>query len=606
MLSTLIICRIVSSAQQDTSYVLDEVIVVDRTYNPFQSIDSSMFMLSPVSNILKQEPQIYLRTYSPGLLQTVALRGNAPHQVAILWNGINLQNTMHGVYDVSLLPMSAGQVNISGNRKVVTANNGSNRGIDISPSFDQQPVLTADVAMNTIQNGHARILLSPKNNQWQSRYFAELQHGQNRFNFPDRTQAGSPRRTLQHGEYTIGHLGTDQQLNWKNHQWNAHVLYTVADRNIPPSLTEGNRFSNQKDSALRIAVDYAYQSDKWKWSVQSALLTDAIQFDTFYHKTTTWINRAEIGFDLGQGYSLETAFVQDLQRVNSLSLIDEAGRSVHDVNVVLSKTWAGLHDLEFIVKQAVLDKRLLPFQGILDYRLQLSHWSSTSIRTGKIVQVPTLNDLYWAGSGNPDLQEEVSRFIQNQWTFTSKAYGWSLTASFDTEYKWIDDYILWVPQANGLWTPSNVKAVDILSIVTRIQAGKQIRHHTLQWTGQAHFLSARNRVVYHPSQRHSIDKQLPYMPIWKAFSTIEWQSNGWYGACRYSYVSERFQTSDNRLSLPAYHLVDISIAKHFEWKKNRWTVAIDLENIFDVYYEQLAFRPMPGRILQTRITYHLK
>ncbi|ABI58155.1 TonB-dependent receptor [Alkalilimnicola ehrlichii MLHE-1] len=78
---------------------------------------------------------------------------------------------------------------------------------------------------------------------------------------------------------------------------------------------------------------------------------------------------------------------------------------------------------------------------------------------GTAFNAPTLNDLYWPGSGNPDLQPEESATAEAGLRYAGGAFYWD-AALFRTE---VDDLIEWAP-VNGQWMPDNVDEARITGL----------------------------------------------------------------------------------------------------------------------------------------------
>jgi len=100
-------------AQQDSFLVLPPATIVDarfeRTGYAVWQADSLPFSGTlGLSDRLSWDNALLLRTQSPGGLSTVSARGAGPSRTPVVWQGINLQSTMNGVVDVSLIPLWAG------------------------------------------------------------------------------------------------------------------------------------------------------------------------------------------------------------------------------------------------------------------------------------------------------------------------------------------------------------------------------------------------------------------------------------------------------------------------------------------------------------------
>ncbi|WP_169303105.1 TonB-dependent receptor domain-containing protein [Thalassotalea mangrovi] len=80
-----------------------------------------------------------------------------------------------------------------------------------------------------------------------------------------------------------------------------------------------------------------------------------------------------------------------------------------------------------------------------------------SLNRGTGFKAPGFNDLYWPGSGNPDLQPEQARSDELLVRYLFSRGKLELSA-YDSEF---ENLIAWAPGEFGLWQPSNVNEAKI-------------------------------------------------------------------------------------------------------------------------------------------------
>ena len=64
-----------------------------------------------------------------------------------------------------------------------------------------------------------------------------------------------------------------------------------------------------------------------------------------------------------------------------------------------------------------------------------------------------------------------------------------------------------------------------------------------------------------------------------------------------------FTTTDNNSVLDSYFVANIGLEHLFLYKTMPIKIGFKLNNIFNRYYENVAYRPMPNRNIQTTITF---
>ena len=213
---------------------------------------------------------------------------------------------------------------------------------------------------------------------------------------------------------------------------------------------------------------------------------------------------------------------------------------------------------------------------------------------------PTLNDLYFMPSGNPDLKKEHGFTYDGGVSFaTGKTGRWSLAGSAVWFDSYIDDWIVWLPTFKGFWTPKNVKSVHAYGI--ELKANTDIK------LAEGWQLGADGSFSWTPSINNgdptdwadeAIGKQLVYVPEFSASATGRLTFRSWRLLYKWCYYSERFTTSDNNMRsritrvLP-YYMSDVSLEKAFAFRWSDLSVKLAVKNLFNEEYESVLSRPMP-------------
>lgn len=101
-----------------------------------------------------------------------------------------------------------------------------------------------------------------------------------------------------------------------------------------------------------------------------------------------------------------------------------------------------------------------------------------SINSGTGFKAPTFNDLYWPGSGNPDLRPESS--TTNEVLLRKHAENSLIEISiYDTE---VEDLIAWNPNEFGQWQPANINEADMQGIDINYSGNYQNFDYQLAFT----------------------------------------------------------------------------------------------------------------------------
>lgn len=199
----------------------------------------------------------------------------------------------------------------------------------------------------------------------------------------------------------------------------------------------------------------------------------------------------------------------------------------------------------------------------LGYDLDAHHTLRASV--GTAFKAPSFNDLYWPGSGNPDLHAETSETVEVGVRGQYRQFFWDL-AAYQTD---LDDMIAWAPQPSGLWTPMNIDQARIRG--AELSAGAELDDWTL--AAALTYLDPENRETGKRLQRRAsqslrldVDRELG-----------DWSLGG-------SWVvqNHRYDDADNQDRLGGFGLVNLRAGWDFA---PGWSTRLTVENAFDKDYE---------------------
>lgn len=584
-----------ASQTQDTAF-LATIEVVDTRFSK-DSIEDiwSSGQLSAAPSIFSNE-LIYLRSNGPGALSTFAYRGNAPHQMPVLWQGINLQNSMNGVVDLSLLPATFYSMQLEEDHTILSGHAQNHRALTFNTVNKLDALIQAGFCMGSYghRQGIAGINFKSKFGRTIINY--SNQFAENDFRFRDITRPGKPVSRLQNAVFASQYAGLDHFWAYNNQNIAVHFLYSAADRQIPPSLTEALNNNSQQDTSFRITFIYNINFLKDSLSFQPALLIDINEYLTDRHVTRTHVHQLAYSRRWTQGFNTELKYILENQSAHSTSFsLNEISRNRQDFILQSSLRINTALNLLFSSRWSQPDQ----LKGAFNYQMAAQYegkWLDAVSKIGRSWQFPTLNDLFWPISGNPSLRPESSDyFILDLNKNFPLSPLWTLSAGLSSEWKRIADYILWRPVSGALWSPSNVKEVEIRCLEPHMEwiwTGRQI---IFKWKSSFQYLNAVNRKVYDASQNSALGRQLIYTPEfqWRNKLLFKWKQ-AWSSTISHAYLGERSGTSDHSQMLGSAHLLSCSVMRDLKFKRMNYTLGIYAENILNTECQLIAYRPMPG------------
>ena len=596
----------------DTQFHLPEATIVEHRFSPTgfgvwkaDSLPTAAVM--SLSHRLFLENGLQVRQNAPGTLATLSARGAGPNRTSVCWNGLNLQSPMNGVVDAALLPLWPGDsVSVLQGGNSAAQGSGAmggtvlidvptqqsrqgfsgNFGVEAGSYSDKAFQASADLAKGTIS----------------SRFRAHWQQAKNDFSFPKKGLTGTPFTAKQVNNFA--EVSNIQQFN----QWAVNpknllktaAWFQKAYRQIPPATTESAANTWQRDQSFRAVATWeclrpnhatirtrvAWQDEAINFNfaevaelsrAQSTSLNvewqrqQNRQIDWRVGATAQYIRAKADGYQSGNSWFGQTRLAGFAQAVWRL-------KHVGKLSALFSEAWAA--------------EQATPFTGTLGWESNTSKAGLFRGHFSRNVNLPTFNDRFWKNLGNPDLLPEKGYSIDAGWVLNRNVFSFAVTAFQLT----LDDWILWQPGPDGFFRPANLRKVssrglESASTLTFDKWGLQWRvKGRIQWSETV------NRAVYGGAES-VLGKQLPYTPQLSASSGI-WAKRGKFtGAYLHQYTGARFITTDNQSKLPAFQTGTLILRGEMpRWRRSR-SLSIDLalDNIWDVSYSNIAYRPMPGR-----------
>jgi len=225
----------------------------------------------------------------------------------------------------------------------------------------------------------------------------------------------------------------------------------------------------------------------------------------------------------------------------------------------------------------------------------------------RIFRMPTFNDLYYTIVGTTTLRPEYSNQYnigaQYNEYFLPLKLGINLQA--DAYINKVQDKIIAIP-ANNLfrWSMINlgavsIKGIDIHTSYILTLKGKIALNCTLNYSYQ----EAINKTNGQRSYGHLI----PYAPKHSGSATLQCSYQSWGINYSFIYTGERYMLPENdpQNYLMPWYTHDVALTKKLAFKKAFFMVAVEVNNLFNQYYDVVINYPMPGRNYLAKLSFNL-
>lgn len=582
-------------------------------YQPFDSLAFIDNLSVNLADLLGSQSGVFIKDYGPGQLSTPTFRGGDATQTVVLYNGAKINSPTLGSIDFTLIPTSQfSRIGLlSSASSNVFASGGIGGGVELESKINLQDFFvnaTAGVGSFGTNNsqldvnypfqfGSIKLAVYYSN----SRFEAE-----NNFNYTDIYSIPYSEKLRKHSSIDV----LNQQLNLaillssktylQINSWN-----TRANRNIPKPINLRETFTQfQNDISNRVQLLLNHEFNQ----------QHKLDLMVFHDRTSNQYQDSLAGIDNSNDYDngqLQLAWSWQpkngyIKLYNQLTSNYTAATSKNFDGL---KTQLGIGSLHRFSWESKLKKlrfdlgtrtlkqddvfEWLPFiSGAfnLSSKYHLNLFSSIS----RSARFATLNELYWQPGGNTNLQSEVGTSAEFglKREVKSEKFNFSLTAYASQ----IKDRIRWLPNG-AVFSPINIAESRNFGLDLNF-------NHCLYQTREVSlFLRNSMSLVYAKGRVQTADdfKTLSFIPMMKSSSSINLDVNKWKLLVTQTFTSKRYITSNETAYMPAYSLLDVVTSYRFKFLD----ISLSIENCLNTGFQNLPWRPMPGRSFHTQIAFRL-
>jgi len=593
-------------AQRDSVVVLEEVVLTDSKLRHFSNgikltrISDSVLQRNTgmLTDNLRFTTPIYFKENGYGMVASAAFRGTSAQQTAVVWNGININSQLNGQTDFNtLMPQNYEAIQIRSGGGSTQYGSGA-----VGGSIHLNNTLTFN---------------SPLKNK--------LHLGYGSFNTRKlfyKAATGTKNFALNLG---LGHLastndydylGTDQKNEngaFANNAFDLGLGFTLSKTSILKVYHHtflGNRdFSGTLTAPSNDSYSDFNSRTLTEWVPGKSNRIQRIRAAYLFERFRFYPDSAREEFSFGKAgnvqaeydikYALKNVTLNGLLIANTIvadgtSIIADR-RNQLGVVALLSHKVSEKLGYGFTARKDWVSDYSSPFVFSFDGNYQLSKAYSFRINASRNYRVPTFNDLYWQGSGaigNTNLQPENAWQVEMGHAFDGKWYGIDLAGFYSTT----SNFIQWLPNSSGIWSPANLKEVSQLGVEVDFRLEKRIYQHHIVW---------RNSYAFTQALDTETKFQLLYVPKHKFTSNVAYNYHKWGAFVQGLYNGDVFTTTDNSAKLNPYLVIDLGLEYQLP---NVYGVAtktiLSVHNLTNTAYQNVAFRPMPNRNVSINLNFN--
>ncbi|MCG2430167.1 TonB-dependent receptor [Aequorivita xiaoshiensis] len=597
------LCSTSVVAQLDSIQQLPEVLLTDSKLVHFskgfkvEKVNDSIVERNATSltETLTYNSLIYFKENGFGMVSSPSFRGTNASQTAVIWNGININSIFTGQTDFNVIsPLNYDNISIrSGGGGVQYGSGAVGGSIHLNNTYTFKKTNKTNVGMR--YGSFSTIAANANTTQtWDNHYLnvgVDFLRSENDYDYVGKGKINK------HGQFLRFSAKVNEARRIRNGvvTWNSKYVYS--DRNFSGSLNTIGKDA-YKDIATR---------NLWQLQKQIGIFKTKASFAHLYEQFRYIPDSEKSNYDQGQansfigGLQTEVLFKNKI-RLNGkaeYTLINGNGDNVGDnsrrtLAAVLLLNHKVSDDFNYGVniRKEFLNDYDNPILYSADAKLKVSDFYSLRINGSKNYRIPTFNDLYWYAGGNIDLKPETSYQV----AFGQQFSTGNLKTDVAVYYITSEDLIKWVPKNGGIWEPENISE-------TRNFGAEVTFDYTVD-IGKSQILNLNANYSYTKAEDLKKEKQLIYVPFHKATGSISYSYKKLSIYLQGLFNGEAYTTTDNSDVVDAYSLLNLGVDYTFPVNPNI-KLGGRVKNVFNKYYENVAYRPMPSRSVEIFLNFNI-
>lgn len=600
--------NLITNAQNDTIFNrLNEVVIqankrlvkTSKAYKLLKLNDSVIVNnVESFTSLLRFNAPIYFREFGQGGTSSPSFRGTSASNTAVVWNGININSVNNGqtgfnsltvgLYDDLDIRSGGGSIEFGSGAIGGTIHLNDVLNFSEKKKFQHQ-IFTAIGSFTTINSLYK---LKYSSSKYAFNLGVSFNTSNNDYPF---INSGFRNTNGAYENYTIN-LSNAYKFS-ERLVLDAYMTYYFGDRLFSGELPNPIAANDQyKDINYRNLLSLTYNLNNLKLTGRLAYLFQEYRF--FDDKDTG-------SFNFGQSKRAFSDLTIDyrFKKLNATLTSNTRFERVRGRTDQIQPQYRTEFSQSFIFDHKVkpnfsYDLKIRKEYNS-DFKVPLSYAAGVKFKpfysffvranTSRNFRVPTYNDLFWPGQGNPNLIPETS--FQGEIALGYK----SRNVFIDVAYFNIDtkDKIVWVPNGDpnrpGIWVPINLnetlnKGIEFTSKISYDFFNDYKTNLTL------------NYVFVHAEDKKT-NRLIPFVPKHIANINLSVSKGKWSMFYQQLFNDQVFTTESNSLDfvVDRFFVSNIGINyKLINTEKQRLSIGIKINNLLNSDYEIVQNRPMPG------------
>lgn len=590
--SVLLLCVFWSFAQEkaiDTVYIFDNQLKNSKKFQKVSTLkeDDLLKNTTNLSEVLRFQSPVYIKENGRGMVSSPSFRGTTAQQTAFVWNGININSIFLGQGDVNNLNL-LGYDNLqikSGGGSVLYGSGAIGGTIHLNNelSFNQglQGSLFGEYGSYNTINTFLKTSYSDEN--LSVKVSGNFVKSDNDYEVPEKKYLNL------NGEYDnrTFNLGAAYKIDAKNTiSWQTQLYDGIQHY---PIFSEYATKTKYFSYTFRSLADWNFKTAKIQNSFKLAFLEDEFQYfdNTDKPKSSggtakTYLAKNDFNYIFDDEFAFNIIGEYQLNKAEGYrSGISSVQRNAGSLAGLVRWNPAQKLNFEAGLKKDFVENIDTPLLFSFSAKATVNSWYEVILNASKNFRYPSFNDLYWQPGGNLYLKPETSHQAEIGNNFK---YG-SFKLNVTPYYIDIKNMIRWLPNANGIWSPSNTNEVESYGVESQVNFAKDFGKSKTKFSAGYIFTHSKNKET---------NRFLAYVPQHKIFGNAVYGYQFMEIFVQGMFNGLTYTTDDENLkdSIKSYFVansgINLTLAKHYK-------IGFKVNNIFDEIYETSVYYPLPKR-----------
>jgi vitamin B12 transporter len=622
-----------SQIKDTTTHQLLEVIILPTKQEQFETskkhiaIDSSIlsrYNTSSLAELLASQSTIHIKSYGKGNIVSTSMRGGNANHTALLWNGLNIQNTMLGQPDLSIVPTSLFN-NVSleyGGGSAIWGSGAIGGSIHLQNNslFNQGFKTRLQMGIGSFGSKKitSGIVLSYKKIVSNTTIYYNT--CDNNYTYKDTADKESPVKQITHANYiSKGLMQEVSFLATPFQKVNMRLWYNVVDRNLPSYTSVPGR-QNQLDQNLKLNADWNYSKRHLNSTIRLGYFDDKLNYNdtlanylvsnntikTFILESDNTYKYKKHLFNVGANFTNYESLLYSASGGKDTShyyyLTKLAFFAAYKLSLLQSKL-----NYNLAIRKEFTSETEIPFTGNTGVHYQILKQLAAKVNANTSYRQPSLSDLHWNPGGNPNLKPEEGYEIDGGLEFNYSKNNFHVLIEATYFNRHLTNWIIWLQGDKGYVVPKNIAEVYSRGTETKTELYYSKKDILLKLVVNTSYVLSTNQKRVSEND-NSVGRQLIYTPRYNGQATFVIKYKALHILFNNSYTGYRFTSTDNTNWLNPYYIANLKCAYDYSFSSVNMEIFGSVNNLFNKNYVVVANRPMPLRNYEVglSINYHKK